>query len=174
MIADAMSAPEAKRVQLSSDAAPAPMLADDGDTKSVSVIINNHNGLHVRPASKLVAALAGFNADLLLEKNGSASNRTASTKSRYCRSAATISACWPAVRMPTRRWRRFRRWPPITSVNACGATGSGSGNARARRRRCPALSAGPDPAVRPAAADAAREQQRLRQPLTRRWRILSP
>lgn len=46
------------------------MLADDGDTKSVSVIINNHNGLHVRPASKLVAALAGFNADLLLEKNG--------------------------------------------------------------------------------------------------------
>ncbi len=38
--------------------------------KSVSVIINNHNGLHVRPASKLVAALAGFNADLLLEKNG--------------------------------------------------------------------------------------------------------
>lgn len=70
-----MSALEAKRVQLglpspTSDAAPAPMLADDGDTKSVSVIINNHNGLHVRPASKLVAALAGFNADLLLEKNG--------------------------------------------------------------------------------------------------------
>ncbi len=123
VIADAMSALEAKRVQLglpspTSDAAPEPMLADDGDTKSVSVIINNHNGLHVRPASKLVAALAGFNADLLLEKTGSASNRTASTKSRYCRSAATIScACWPAVRMPTRRWRRFRRWPPITSVN---------------------------------------------------------
>ncbi|HHG2030324.1 TPA: dihydroxyacetone kinase phosphoryl donor subunit DhaM [Klebsiella pneumoniae] len=75
VIADAMSALEAKRVQLglpspTSDAAPAPMLADDGDTKSVSVIINNHNGLHVRPASKLVAALAGFNADLLLEKNG--------------------------------------------------------------------------------------------------------
>ena len=75
VIADAMSALEAKRVQLglpspTSDAAPAPTLADDGDTKSVSVIINNHNGLHVRPASKLVAALAGFNADLLLEKNG--------------------------------------------------------------------------------------------------------
>ena len=75
VIADAMSALEAKRVQLglpspTSDAAQAPMLADDGDTKSVSVIINNHNGLHVRPASKLVAALAGFNADLLLEKNG--------------------------------------------------------------------------------------------------------
>ncbi len=68
VIADAMSALEAKRVQLglpspTSDAAPAPMLADDGDTKSVSVIINNHNGLHVRPASKLVAALAGFNAE---------------------------------------------------------------------------------------------------------------
>lgn len=74
-----MSALEAKRVQLglpspTSDAAPAPMLADDGDTKSVSVIINNHNGLHVRPASKLVAALAGFNADLLLEKNGKCVN----------------------------------------------------------------------------------------------------
>ncbi|HBZ7251065.1 TPA: PTS-dependent dihydroxyacetone kinase phosphotransferase subunit DhaM, partial [Klebsiella variicola subsp. variicola] len=56
VIADAMSALEAKRVQLglpspTSDAAPAPTLADDGDTKSVSVIINNHNGLHVRPAS---------------------------------------------------------------------------------------------------------------------------
>ena len=75
VIADAMSALEAKRVQLglpshTPDAAPAPTLADDGDTKSVSVIINNHNGLHVRPASKLVATLAGFNADLLLEKNG--------------------------------------------------------------------------------------------------------
>ena len=74
VIADAMNALEAKRVQLglpshTPDAA-APTLADDGDAKSVSVIINNHNGLHVRPASKLVAALAGFNADLVLEKNG--------------------------------------------------------------------------------------------------------
>ena len=62
----AMNALEAKRVQLglpshTPDAITAPTLADDGDTKSVSVIINNHNGLHVRPASKLVAALAGFN-----------------------------------------------------------------------------------------------------------------
>ncbi|WP_139155090.1 dihydroxyacetone kinase phosphoryl donor subunit DhaM, partial [Enterobacter hormaechei] len=70
VIADAMNALEAKRVQLglpshTPDAA-APTLADDGDAKSVSVIINNHNGLHVRPASKLVAALAGFNADLVL------------------------------------------------------------------------------------------------------------
>ncbi|HBY1603505.1 TPA: PTS-dependent dihydroxyacetone kinase phosphotransferase subunit DhaM, partial [Klebsiella aerogenes] len=74
VIADAMNALEAKRVQLglpshTPDAA-ASTLADDGDAKSVSVIINNHNGLHVRPASKLVAALAGFNADLVLEKNG--------------------------------------------------------------------------------------------------------
>jgi PTS hybrid protein len=34
------------------------------------VVIKNHNGLHVRPASRLVAALAGFNADLVLEKGG--------------------------------------------------------------------------------------------------------
>ncbi len=56
VIADAMNALEAKRVQLglpshTPDAAAAPTLADDGDAKSVSVIINNHNGLHVRPAS---------------------------------------------------------------------------------------------------------------------------
>ncbi|HBT4642396.1 TPA: PTS-dependent dihydroxyacetone kinase phosphotransferase subunit DhaM, partial [Klebsiella aerogenes] len=73
VIADAMNALEAKRVQLGLPShtpdADAPTLADDGDAKSVSVIINNHNGLHVRPASKLVAALAGFNADLVLEKN---------------------------------------------------------------------------------------------------------
>ncbi len=68
------------------------MLADDGDTKSVSVI--NHNGLHVRPASKLVAALAGFNADLLLEKTGSASNRTASTVALQVRRNDSC-ACWP-------------------------------------------------------------------------------
>ncbi len=43
---------------------------DDRDARSVSVVIQNHNGLHVRPASKLVAALAGFNADLVLEKGG--------------------------------------------------------------------------------------------------------
>jgi PTS hybrid protein len=75
VIADAMNALEAKRVQLglpsqTPDANAAPTLADEGDAKSVAVIINNHNGLHVRPASKLVAALAGFNADLVLEKNG--------------------------------------------------------------------------------------------------------
>jgi PTS hybrid protein len=34
------------------------------------VTVNNPNGLHVRPASRLVAALAGFDARLLLEKEG--------------------------------------------------------------------------------------------------------
>ncbi|MBX4340847.1 hypothetical protein K4G93_22225, partial [Mycobacterium tuberculosis] len=58
VVAAAISALTAKREQLrlptpTSDAAPAPMLADAGDTQSVSVIINNHNGLHLRPASQL-------------------------------------------------------------------------------------------------------------------------
>ncbi|QGN39822.1 dihydroxyacetone kinase phosphoryl donor subunit DhaM [Klebsiella oxytoca] len=75
VIDDAMNALEAKRVQLGLPSQPqrAPdtaALADDGDARSVSVVIQNHNGLHVRPASKLVAALAGFNADLVLEKEG--------------------------------------------------------------------------------------------------------
>jgi PTS hybrid protein len=73
VIADAMNALEAKRVQLG-----LPSLAQNGPRprwptiarRVVSVVIKNHNGLHVRPASKLVAALAGFNADLVLEKGG--------------------------------------------------------------------------------------------------------
>ncbi|HIH7313685.1 TPA: dihydroxyacetone kinase phosphoryl donor subunit DhaM, partial [Klebsiella michiganensis] len=75
VIEDAMNALEAKRVQLGLPSQPqhasltaAPV--DDRDARSVSVVIQNHNGLHVRPASKLVAALAGFNADLVLEKGG--------------------------------------------------------------------------------------------------------
>lgn len=75
VIEDAMNALEAKRVQLGLPSQPqhaaltaAPI--DDRDARSVSVVIQNHNGLHVRPASKLVAALAGFNADLVLEKGG--------------------------------------------------------------------------------------------------------
>ncbi|EPB9487857.1 HPr family phosphocarrier protein, partial [Citrobacter farmeri] len=44
--------------------------AQDASAKSVSVVIKNPNGLHVRPASRLVATLSAFNADLLLEKNG--------------------------------------------------------------------------------------------------------
>lgn len=75
VIEDAMNALEAKRVQLGLPSQPqhasvTAALADDRDARSVSVVIKNHNGLHVRPASKLVAALAGFNADLILEKEG--------------------------------------------------------------------------------------------------------
>lgn len=75
VIEDAMNALEAKRVQLGLPSQPQPPsltaeLADDRDARSVSVVIQNPNGLHVRPASKLVAALAGFNADLVLEKEG--------------------------------------------------------------------------------------------------------
>ncbi|MBS0926927.1 dihydroxyacetone kinase phosphoryl donor subunit DhaM, partial [Klebsiella michiganensis] len=75
VIEDAMNALEAKRVQLGLPSQPqhaslAAAPADDRDARSVSVVIQNHNGLHVRPASKLVAALAGFNADLVLEKGG--------------------------------------------------------------------------------------------------------
>lgn len=32
--------------------------------------MKNPNGLHVRPASRLVSTLSGFRADMLLEKNG--------------------------------------------------------------------------------------------------------
>ena len=75
VIEDAMNALEAKRVQLGLPSQPqhaslAAAPVDDRDARSVSVVIQNHNGLHVRPASKLVAALAGFNADLVLEKGG--------------------------------------------------------------------------------------------------------
>lgn len=42
----------------------------DAAAKSVSVVIKNPNGLHIRPASRLVATLSAFDADLLLEKNG--------------------------------------------------------------------------------------------------------
>ena len=75
VIADAMNALEAKRVQLglpslAQNGPEATPMADDLSGESVSVVIKNHNGLHVRPASRLVAALSGFNADLVLEKGG--------------------------------------------------------------------------------------------------------
>lgn len=38
------------------------------DAQSVSWVVRNPNGLHVRPAAKLVEVLAPFTADLLLEK----------------------------------------------------------------------------------------------------------
>lgn len=76
VIADAMNALEAKREQLGlPSSASEPRItpsfsAQDASAKSVSVVIKNPNGLHVRPASRLVATLSAFNADLLLEKNG--------------------------------------------------------------------------------------------------------
>ena len=74
VIADAMNALEAKREQLGlPSSASEPRItpsfsAQDASAKSVSVVIKNPNGLHVRPASRLVATLSAFNADLLLEK----------------------------------------------------------------------------------------------------------
>lgn len=76
VIADAMNALEAKREQLGlpspgTEGQVTPALTPkDGAAKSVSVVIHNPNGLHVRPASRLVAALSAFNAELLLEKDG--------------------------------------------------------------------------------------------------------
>lgn len=76
VIADANRALDAKREQLG---LPSPiaethvasaLTAQDGAAKSVSVVINNPNGLHVRPASRIVATLSGFDASLLLENNG--------------------------------------------------------------------------------------------------------
>lgn len=74
--ANAQSALAAKRVQLGmppEESPPAPSAAENrlpDDAQSVSVVVKNPNGLHVRPASRLVAALAGFRADLWLEKAG--------------------------------------------------------------------------------------------------------
>lgn len=118
-----MNALEAKRIQLglpspTPDAAPTPTLADDGDSKSLAVVIQNHNGLHVRPASKLVAALAGFNADLLLEKNGKCVKPDSLNQIALLQVRRNDKLRLLAVgQRPMRRWRRFRRWPPITSAN---------------------------------------------------------
>lgn len=76
VMADAQNALQAKRVQLGLDAGqeapPAPLMDDDEQQEALTatVTVNNPNGLHVRPASRLVAALAGFDARLLLEKEG--------------------------------------------------------------------------------------------------------
>ena len=74
VIFDAMHALEAKREQLGlpssdteiSDTCP----AYDEEARSLAVVIKNRNGLHVRPASRLVYTLSTFNVDMLLEKNG--------------------------------------------------------------------------------------------------------
>ncbi|STE86648.1 dihydroxyacetone kinase subunit M [Escherichia coli] len=42
--------------------------AYDEEARSLAVVIKNRNGLHVRPASRLVYTLSTFNADMLLEK----------------------------------------------------------------------------------------------------------
>ncbi|HFQ8224742.1 TPA: dihydroxyacetone kinase phosphoryl donor subunit DhaM [Citrobacter freundii] len=76
VIADATNALEAKREQLGLPSSASQtritptFIAQDAAAKSVSVVIKNPNGLHIRPASRLVATLSAFNADLLLEKNG--------------------------------------------------------------------------------------------------------
>ncbi|BDH46064.1 protein-lysine deacetylase [Salmonella enterica subsp. enterica serovar Choleraesuis] len=71
---DAQDALQAKRLQLGfpaqETANEVPAISDDGDAQSATVTIRTPNGLHVRPASQLVKALAGFNAQLLLEKEG--------------------------------------------------------------------------------------------------------
>ncbi|HBW0983513.1 TPA: dihydroxyacetone kinase subunit DhaM, partial [Klebsiella aerogenes] len=169
VIADAMNALEAKRVQLglpshTPDAA-APTLADDGDAKSVSVIINNHNGLHVRPASKLVAALAGFNADLVLEKNGK---------------CVTPDSLNQIALLQVRRHDKLRllaRGPDadaaLAAFQALAADNFGE-SPEAQPTAEPAIPArvegaallyplAPLQPALPAAADVAREQQRLRQ-----------
>ncbi|EPV8391551.1 dihydroxyacetone kinase phosphoryl donor subunit DhaM [Klebsiella aerogenes] len=169
VIADAMNALEAKRVQLglpshTPDAA-APTFADDGDAKSVSVIINNHNGLHVRPASKLVAALAGFNADLVLEKNGK---------------CVTPDSLNQIALLQVRRHDKLRllaRGPDadaaLAAFQALAADNFGE-SPEAQPTAEPAIPARvegaallyPLAAIQPAlptAADIAREQQRLRQ-----------
>ena len=75
VIRDAMNALDAKCEQLGlpSPSAAKPTSAElspDADARSVAIVVKNPNGIHVRPASRLVSALSGFNADMWLEKNG--------------------------------------------------------------------------------------------------------
>lgn len=75
VMAEAENALAAKRVQLGCEEPvpealqPASVPAGD-DAHIAAWTVDNPHGLHVRPASRLIAALSGFNADLLLEKNG--------------------------------------------------------------------------------------------------------
>ncbi|MDA8479702.1 dihydroxyacetone kinase phosphoryl donor subunit DhaM [Citrobacter sp. Awk 4] len=76
VISDAMNALDAKREQLGlpspfeANNPTTPFSVHDSEARSLSVVIKNRHGLHVRPASRLVATLSAFNADMLLEKNG--------------------------------------------------------------------------------------------------------
>ncbi|WP_075337207.1 dihydroxyacetone kinase phosphoryl donor subunit DhaM [Yersinia enterocolitica] len=76
--AEAMGALVAKAAQLGEGMAPdansAVVAKAAPDAQSVSWVVRNPNGLHVRPAAKLVEVLAPFAADLLLEKNGQCVN----------------------------------------------------------------------------------------------------
>ncbi|CNH32314.1 dihydroxyacetone kinase phosphoryl donor subunit DhaM [Yersinia pekkanenii] len=75
--AEAMGALAAKAAQLGEKASAPTSSAITKvapDAQSVSWIVRNPDGLHVRPAAKLVAVLAPFAADLLLEKNGQCVN----------------------------------------------------------------------------------------------------
>ncbi len=76
--AEAMGALVAKAAQLGEGIAPdansAVVAKAAPDAQSVSWVVRNPNGLHVRPAAKLVEVFAPFTADLLLEKNGQCVN----------------------------------------------------------------------------------------------------
>jgi PTS hybrid protein len=168
VIADAMNALEAKRIQLG---LPSPTLTPpDADAcrrwrqQIVSVVIQNHNGLHVRPASKLVAALAGFNADLLLEKNGKcvkpdSLNQIAllqvrrNDKLRLLARGPDADAALAAFQALAAD--NFGESPAAQPAAAPATSGRVEGIAL----RYPLALIQP---VRPAAADVAREQQRLR------------
>ncbi|GAS72885.1 PTS-dependent dihydroxyacetone kinase, phosphotransferase subunit DhaM [Salmonella enterica] len=75
VIRDAMNALDAKCEQLG---LPSPSAAKstsaehspDTDARSIAIVVKNPNGIHVRPASRLVSTLSGFNAEMWLEKNG--------------------------------------------------------------------------------------------------------
>jgi PTS hybrid protein len=136
------------------------------------VVIKNHNGLHVRPASKLVAALAGFNADLVLEKGGKcvspdSLNQIALLQVR-CNDTLRLLARGPDAEAALAAFQalaaenfgeqptpRQRRLPPR----------------RARSGQSAPLSAACPPASPATGADIASEQRRCSRPSTRRWTI---
>lgn len=75
VIRDAMHALDAKCEQLglpspSAAKSASAELSPDTDARSIAIVVKNPNGIHVRPASRLVSTLSGFNADMWLEKNG--------------------------------------------------------------------------------------------------------
>ncbi|WP_459610186.1 PTS sugar transporter subunit IIA domain-containing protein, partial [Enterobacter asburiae] len=75
VIRDAMNALDAKCEQLG---LPSPSAAKftsaehspDTDARSIAIVVKNPNSIHVRPTSRLVSTLSGFNAEMWLEKIG--------------------------------------------------------------------------------------------------------